>query len=135
MAIRPVAVAFIIREKFAWSLASLRRLYALAGTPFTLYFVDGRYPTPVREGLEAFLAGKDNVVRIDAGRFLYPNEAFNLVLERASEPFVFQLQNDVLIERDTLRRLLDATAAVGADLMVPSVLDLQDGKPALHRDA
>ena len=77
-----IAVAFIVREKFAWALASLKRLYALAGAPFTLYLVDGGYPPAVRAGLEAFLADKTNVVRIEVGRFLFPGEALNLVIER-----------------------------------------------------
>ena len=51
-----IAVAFVIREKFACALASLRRLYALAGAPFTLYLVDGVYPREVRDEIERFLA-------------------------------------------------------------------------------
>ena len=39
-----VAVAFVIREKFAYALASLQRLYRFADAPFRLYFVDGGYP-------------------------------------------------------------------------------------------
>src|SRR4051794_34941306 len=115
MAIRPVAVAFIIREKFAWSLASLKRLYALAGTPFTLYFVDGRYPAEVRPEIDAFLSDKDNVVRVAAERFLYPNEALNLVVGRAEEPFTFVLQNDILIGRDAPQMLLRSASELGAD--------------------
>lgn len=134
-ATRPeTAVAFVIREKFSWALASLRRLYALAGAPFTLYLVDGVYPDAVRAALEEFLAGKDNVVRIEAGRFLYPSEALNAVVERISERYLFLLQNDVLIGRDTLKSLLQTAEEVGCDVVAPLVLDTDAGVPGIHRD-
>ncbi len=128
------AVAFIVRDKFAWALASLRRLYALAGEPFTLYFVDGVYPRETRAGLERFLADKPNVVWIQAHRFLYSNEALNLVAGRIAEPYLFLLQNDVLIGRDALKRLLESARLLGADLVAPVILDTDSGVPAIHRD-
>lgn len=130
----PLAVAFVAREKFSWSLASLRRLYALAGTPFTLYFVDGRYPHEARPGLERFLADKDNVVRVEADRFLYPNEALNLVLERAQEPYILLLQNDVLVARDAPAALLRAAQTRRCAVVAPVTLDAESGTPAPHRE-
>lgn len=133
-ATRPeAAVAFVTREKFAWALASLKRLYALAGAPFTLYLVDGVYPPAVRAGLEAFLADKPNVVRIDAGRFLYPSEALNLVVERAVEPYLLLLQNDVLIGRNALALMLETAHELGCEVVVPQILDTDAGSPAVHR--
>ena len=133
-ATRPeAAVAFITREKFAWALASLKRLYALAGAPFTLYLVDGVYPPAVRAGLEAFLADKPNVVRIDARRFLYPGEALNLVVEQLAEPYLLLLQNDVLIGRNALGLMLETARELGCDAVVPQILDTDTGSPAVHR--
>jgi GT2 family glycosyltransferase len=129
-----IAVAFVIREKFSWALASLRRLYALAGAPFTLYFVDSVYPSAVRAALEEFLAGKDNVVRIEAGRFLYSSEALNLVIERIAEPYLFLLQNDVLIGRHALESLLETARALDCAVVAPVILDTDTGVPAIHRD-
>lgn len=127
------AIAFVIREKFSWALASLRRLYAFAGAPFALYFVDSVYPPAVRAELDAFLADKDNVIRIEAERFLYPSEALNLVIERLAEPFLWLVQNDVLVGRDCLGHLLETTRLLGCDLVAPATLDLQDGEPGIHR--
>jgi GT2 family glycosyltransferase len=128
------AVAFTVREKFSWTLASLKRLYAFAGAPFTLYIVDGYYPAPVQAELDAFLAGRENVVRITAERYLYPSEALNAVVERISEPYLFLVQNDVLIGRDTLKSLLETAKEVGCDVVAPLVLDTDNGAPAVHRD-
>ena len=135
MAAPRVAVAFTIREKFSYALASLHRLYELAELPFTLYFVDGRYPAPMLQVIEDFLADKPNVVWVGAGRFLYPSEALSLAVARAREPLVFSLQNDVLIGRGALQHLVASLERLEADIVVPTVLDLAGGAPAQHRDA
>jgi GT2 family glycosyltransferase len=129
------AVAFVIREKFAWSLASLERLYALAGAPFTLYIVDGVYPPAIRAGLENFLADKPNVVWIDADRYLYSSEALNLVVERMTEQQVFLLQTDVLIGRDALKFALETMRELQCDAVAPLILDTDAGAPAVHRES
>jgi GT2 family glycosyltransferase len=130
-----IAVAFVIREKFAWALASLQRLYALAGVPFRLYFVDGGYPREVRAALDAFLADKTNVVRIGARRFLYPGEAWNLALARVAEPYVFLLQNDVLIGRGALASLLETARRLDCDGVAPDILDSPGGVPQAHHES
>jgi GT2 family glycosyltransferase len=130
-----VAVAFVAREKFAWSLASLRRLYALAGVPFRLYFVDGGYPPEVRPALDAFLADKSNVVRIAARRFLYPSEALNLALAGMAEPHVLLLQNDVLLGRGALASLLESAHRLQCDGVSPEVLDSASGAPQAHHES
>ncbi len=130
-----VAVAFVIREKFAWTLASLRRLYALAGVPFRLYFVDGGYPREVRAALDAFLADKPNVVRLGAPRFLYSSESLNLALGGITEPYVFLLQNDVLIGRGALPSLLETMRRLDCDGVVPDVLDSAAGAPQPHHES
>jgi hypothetical protein len=135
MAAPEVAVAFTIREKFSGALASLRRLYDLAEIPFTLYFVDGRYPASMLPALQGLLADKPNVVWIAADRFLYPSEALNLVVAQAQEPLLFSLQNDVLISRSALERLVASMNRFRADIVVPTILDLVDGTPSRHRDA
>ena len=130
-----VAVAFTIRHKFIWTLASLRRLYALAGAPFRLYLVDGVYPREVRSELDAFLADKTNVVRLAARRFLYPNEALNLALGSITEPYVFLMQNDVLIGRDAIASALETAKRVDCDVVSPEVLDNAAGAPAAHHES
>jgi GT2 family glycosyltransferase len=130
-----VAVAFVIREKFAWALASLERLYALAEVPFRLYFVDGGYPREVRAALDGFLAGKSNVVRLAARRFLYPSEAWNLALASIAEPYVFLLQNDVLVSRGALASALDTARRLDCDGVAPEVLDSASGVPQAHHES
>ena len=130
-----VGVAFVIREKFAWTLASLQRLYALGGAPFRLYFVDGGYPRDVRGALDAFLADKTNVVRLAARRFLYPSEALNLALGSVSEPYLLLLQNDVLLGRGALASLLDTARRLDCDGVAPDILDSAAGEPQPHHES
>jgi len=130
-----VAVAFLPREKFSWALASLKRLYALAGTPFRLYVVDTGYPPQVRAGIQEFLADKGDVTWIPTERFLYPSEAFNLAVEIAREPYLFQLQNDILIGRDALRFMLEAARELACDLVAPAIFDTDEGRPSVHRES
>jgi len=130
-----VAVAFTIRHKFIWTLASLRRLYDLAQVPFRLYLVDGGYPGELRRPLDQFLADKGNVVRLTARRFLYPNEALNLVLNGIAEEYVFLLQNDVMIDGDALRSALQTAKRLACDVVSPEVLDNAAGTPAAHHES
>jgi hypothetical protein len=130
-----VAVVFHIRHRFAWTIATLQRLYALSGAGFRLYLIDGVYPQEVREALDAFLADKTNVVRIAARRFLYPNEALNLALARVTEPYAFLLQNDVLISRDALASALATLRRLDCDVVSPEVLDNVAGAPAAHHES
>jgi len=130
-----VAVVFHIRHRFAWTLAALQRLYALAGAAFRLYLVDGVYPQELRAALDAFLADKTDVVRIPARRFLYPNEALNLALARITEPYAFLLQNDVLISRDALASALATIRRLDCDVVSPEVLDNVAGAPAPHHES
>jgi GT2 family glycosyltransferase len=128
-----IAVAFVIREKFSYALASLRRLYAFAGAPFRLYVVDSVYPDGVRTRLDQFLRDKADVVRIPAERFLYPTEAVNLVIERAREPYLFILQNDVLIAPGALQFALDTMKRLDCGVVSPVIYDVEAGGPSLHR--
>jgi hypothetical protein len=130
-----VAVAFTIRHKFKWTLASLQRLYALAGVPFRLYVVDAVYPPEVRSAIDEFLADKTNVVRLTVRRFLYPNESLNLALSGISERYVFLLQNDVLISRDALATALATAKRLDCDVVSPEVLDNAAGAPTAHHES
>jgi hypothetical protein len=130
-----VAVAFTIRHRFSWTMATLRRLYAHAEVPFRLYCVDGGYPPAARQQLESFLADKDNVVWLAAPRFIYPNEALNLALSRVAEPYVLLLQNDALLDRHALGSALETIKRLGADVVSPEVLDNVHGAPAPHHES
>ncbi len=130
-----IAVAFIIREKFGWTLESLRRLYANCPEPFTIYIVDCGYPPEIRAGMEAFLESRAHVEWIDADRFLYPNEALNLVTARATEPFLCKIENDVFVEPGFLGFLSETSRALDCEIVAPLTLEAEPGKaPVPHRD-
>ena len=132
----PLAIAFIVREKFGWALASLERVYRHADVPFRLYFVDCGYPKPVLSEIDRFLADKGNVVRIASRRFLLPNETFNLLLPNVREPVLSIVQNDVLVEPGFFAHQLDTFARHGCAIVQPHIdeIDGESGAVRPHRD-
>ena len=129
-----VGIAFIVREKFGWALAALRRIYQFVDTPFTLYFVDCGYPIAVRREIDAFLAGRANVVHIAAELFLYPNESLNLVIPRVQEDYLCIIQNDVLIEPGYMSAMLATFGEYACDMVWPMTFELQGSMRKPHRD-
>jgi hypothetical protein len=129
-----VAIAFPVREKFGWALAALRRIYAYTEVPFRLYFIDCGYPAAVRAEIDAFLAGRGNVVGIRASRFLFPNEAVNEAIARMEEPFLSIVQNDVLVHPGYMRAQLEALERFEAEVVFPLTYDYKDGAREMHRD-
>ncbi|CAG0988654.1 hypothetical protein BURK1_02148 [Burkholderiales bacterium] len=130
-----VAVAFVVREKFGWALASLVRIYRFADVAFRLYFVDCGYPKPVVAEIDRFLADKDNVVRLVSPAFLLPNESLNLLLPRVTERYVCIVQNDVLVGRGFLGEQLATFARHGCDIVQPHTdeIDGETGAMRPHR--
>ena len=129
-----VGIAFIVREKFGWALAGLKRIYQFIDTPFTLYFIDCGYPPIVRKEIDAFLADQTNVVYVTSERFLLPNESLNLVIPWLQEHYLCIIQNDVLIEPGYMRALLATFDEHHCDIVWPMTFDLQDGRREPHRD-
>jgi len=128
-----LAVAFVVREKFGWALAALRRLYAHTGEPFRLYFVDPGYPPAVCKEIDSFLEGRD-VVRIKLPGFAFPNEQMNAVLPRVAEPWLAIFKNDTLVAPRWLELLREACARHEAAVAFPMLQETKDGAVVLHRD-
>lgn len=129
---RRVAVAFVVREKFGWALASLERLYRHATEPFVLYLADCGYPPPIRAEIDRFLAGRDNVVRLDSPRFLLPNESLNLLLPAVTERYLFVVQNDVLVEPGFFDELLDTFGRQRCDIVQPHTDEIDGATGAVR---
>jgi hypothetical protein len=128
-----LGIAFVVREKFGWALAALRRLYAHTGEPFRLYFVDPGYPAAVLKELDAFLAGRD-VVRIKLAGFAFPNEQLNAVLPRVTEPWLALFKNDTLVAPRWLELMTESCARHQAAVGFPMLQETRDGEVILHRD-
>jgi hypothetical protein len=128
-----LAVAFVVREKFGWALAALRRLYAHTAEPFRLYFVDPGYPPQVLKEIDALLAGRD-VVRIKLPGFALPNEQINAVLPRVSEPWLALFKNDTLVGPRWLELMRESCARHQAAVAFPMLQETRDGEVIMHRD-
>jgi GT2 family glycosyltransferase len=113
-----ITVAVTQRESFGHTKRSLESLYATAGVPFDLVYVDAGSPPAVRR-LIADEASKRGfrVIRRDAS--LTPNEARNLALGSIDTDFVAFADNDVIFSDGWLRALLACAEETGAAVTGP----------------
>ena len=115
-----VTIAVLQRESFAHTQRSLERLYATAGAPFDLIYVDTGSPRSVRRLIDDEARRRGfRIIRRE--RFLTPNEARNLALASIDTEFVAFVDNDVIFNDGWLRRLLACADETGADLVGPLI--------------
>ncbi len=129
-----IAVAFIVREKFGWALPALKRLYRYVAQPFQLFLVDCGYPPKIRAEIDDFLQTKANVQVLESFRYLYPNEALNLVIAQVKEDYLCMIQNDVLIEEHFMDELLGTFQKFSCDIVWPMTYEIHNGEREPHRD-
>jgi GT2 family glycosyltransferase len=115
-----VAVAVLQRESFGHTKRSLENLYATAGEPFDLVYVDGGSPPRVRKIIEDEAQRRGfRIIRRD--RFLMPNEARNLAVATVDAEFMAFVDNDLIFRPGWLRQLLACADETKADITFPLV--------------
>ena len=120
MALPNVTIAVVPRERFSHTRETLESIYAHTTYPFSLVCVDGNSPPKVRAYLERQAETKGfQVVRSD--RYLSPNQARNLALERVETPYVVFIDNDVVVTPGWLETLMDCAAETRATVVCPLV--------------
>ncbi|EKU97432.1 putative glycosyltransferase [Leptolyngbya sp. PCC 7375] len=113
-----VTIVVTQRERFSYSQKSLENLYANTTYPFRLIYVDGNSPKPVQSYLEEQSKVKGfRLIRKE--RYLFPNEARNLVLPEVDTRYVVFLDNDVEFKLGWLKTLVDCAEETGAWLVGP----------------
>lgn len=128
MSTAKVTVVAVQRERFGTTRRSLENLYATAGLPFELVYVDTGSPRRVQRYLARRSRELDfRLLRTD--RFLSPNAARNLGFTEVRTPYVAFLDNDVEGEPGWLRRLVACAEETGAWAVAPLYLmgELADG--------
>jgi hypothetical protein len=129
---RSIAVALIAREKFGVAQEALERLYE-STVPFHLYFVATPYPEPVRREIDRLLAAKDAVTILDVQSYVFPNDALNRVVDSLREEDVLcVVENDVLVEPDSLEIMADTLERHPCDVVSPLILEGR--REGLHYD-
>ena len=91
-----VTLVVVPRERFSLSISSLRNIYENTDFPFSLVYVDGNSPREVKEQLEEEARGRGFEL-IRTNHYLFPNQARNIGLKRATTKYVVFIDNDVFV--------------------------------------
>ena len=120
MTLPKVTLVVSPRERFSYTQQNLESLYENTRYPFSLVYVDGNSPAPVRRYLEVEARERGfTVVRTD--RYLAPNQARNLGLTQVgtdSEYVVF-VDNDVSVAPGWLEKLVTCAQEEAATVVCP----------------
>jgi GT2 family glycosyltransferase len=115
-----VTVAVLQRESFGHTGRSIESLYATAGVPFELIYVDGGSPPRVQR-LIAAEAQRRGFQLLRREHFLTPNQTRNLALAQARTEFVAFVDNDLIFQDGWLRQLIACADETGAELVGPLI--------------
>ncbi|HEY4274181.1 MAG TPA: glycosyltransferase [Rhizomicrobium sp.] len=117
-----VTVVVSPRERFGMARESLESIYATAGIPFELIYVEGRSPKYLSDWLDQASAAKGfRIIRRD--RFITPNEARNMGTAAAKTEYVVFIDNDVIGAEGWLAALVKAGDETGAEIISPLVCE------------
>jgi GT2 family glycosyltransferase len=120
-----VTIVAVPRERFSLWERSLETLFDYTDVPFELVCVDARSPGPTRRGLERMARERGfQLVRTD--KYLTPNQARNVGLERVRTPYVCFVDNDLFVTPGWLGHLVRCAEETGAWAVGPLYLE---GKP------
>lgn len=108
-----VTIVVVPRERFSLTRRSLESLYERTTVPFTLVYVDGGSPRPIKRYLEAQARAKGFEL-IRSNSYLTPNQARNAGLGRVNSPYVVFVDNDVVFAPGWLDALVRCAEETGA---------------------
>ncbi len=110
------------RERFSYTQACLDSIYQNTDYPFDLVFVDVCSPKPVARYINQKAKEKSFKV-IRTQRYISPNQARNVglryVLKKADSQYVVFIENDVIVQKGWLTKLLLCAEETGAAVVGP----------------
>jgi GT2 family glycosyltransferase len=120
------------RERMLLSEMSLENILADRSEPFRLIYVDGGSPEPVRNYLKRRVPEAGGLL-IQKPDWLWPNVGRNLALPHVETPYLVFIDNDLVVERGWLGKLVAAAEETGAALVGPLYLTSDGvGEPRIH---
>lgn len=127
-----VTVVVTQRERMSLTERSLESVLADQSEPFDLIYVDGGAPAEVRRYLEA-KSVEAQFRLLQRPDWLWPNVARNLAMAHVMTKYVVFIDNDILVEKGWLQKLVCAADESGAVLVGPLYL-WSDGqaRPRIH---
>jgi glycosyltransferase involved in cell wall biosynthesis len=111
-----VTIVVVPRERFSYSRQSLESIYAETDYPFELVYVDGGSSPELKAYLETQSREKQfNLIRTEY--YLSPNRARNLGIQAANGKYIVFVDNDVLVQRGWLQKLVECAEETGATVV------------------
>jgi GT2 family glycosyltransferase len=111
-----VTIVVVPRERFSYSQQSLESIYAETDYPFELVYVDGGSSPVLKAYLEAQSHEKQfKLIRTE--HFLSPNRARNIGIQAANGKYIVFVDNDVLVQKGWLHKLVDCAEETGATVV------------------
>ena len=125
------SIVVVPREQFSVTERALDALLERTPEPFQLVYVDGNSPPAVRDLLRA-RAAEHGFELVRTERYLTPNEARNLGLERATGEHVVFVDNDLIVSDGWLPPLLACARETGAWIVGPLYLEGEPEERIIH---
>lgn len=111
-----VTIVVVPRERFSYSQQSLESIYAETDYPFELVYVDGGSSPELKAYLEAQSREKQfKLIRTEY--YLSPNRARNIGIQAANGKYIVFVDNDVLVQRGWLHKLVECAEETGATVV------------------
>lgn len=123
------------RERFSYARESLESIYADTEYPFELVYVDVCSPAPIQRYLKE--KAKDKSFKLlHTDYYISPNQARNVglhyVLNHAQTKYVVFVENDVVVKRGWLTKLVEAAEETGATVVGPLTCIGQPAHQVIH---
>ena len=126
-----VTIVVVPRERFSFALASLDAIYERTSFPFSLVYVDAGSPRAVQRALQRRAADRGfELIRVD--RYLTPNAARNVGLQRVRTRYVVFIDNDAMVMPGWLTALVGCAEETGAAVCGPLQLIGQPERELIH---
>ena len=126
-----VTIVVVPRERFSYTRESLESIYQNTELLFKLVYVDGNSPRPIKKYLETQAEQKGfELIRTDY--YLYPNQARNLGLAKVDTKYVVFADNDIVVQPDWLKTLVDCAESTDAAVVGPLMCQYEPIHEEVH---
>lgn len=126
-----VTIVVVPRERLSFAERCVSSIFDNTSVPFNLLYVSGGVPKQVRDYLQVESVRKGFRFLIE-DNYLSPNQARNLSLPHVNTKYVVFLDNDTLVTKGWLERLLRCAEETGAFVVGPLYLIGEFERAIIH---
>jgi GT2 family glycosyltransferase len=115
-----VTLVVVPRERFSYTRQSLESIYQHTTYPFSLVYVDGNSPEPIKKYLQEQSEEKEFTL-IRTEQYLAPSQARNLALNYVKTKYLVFVDNDIHVAPGWLEKLIQCAEETEAAVVCPLV--------------